>query len=332
MDFDQLLTKNHARWRWIVVLATVILIICSLVHLAIGEHLINPFFPSSPLDSMLVYELRAPRLVAALVIGAALAVSGATLQVLLSNVLAEPGVLGISGGASLGMVAVMFVIPVAATPLVFMLAAILGALCFTLVLVTATRRLRLSTVRLLLVGVALGILSSAVVTWAFYFSDDLSMRQLTYWLMGSLGGLDWYQHSLSVLMLPIMIWLCYQGERLDKLMVGEVHAKQLGVDVTKIRWQLILAISLLVGCSVALAGVISFVGLVIPHLLRLAFGTKNRYLLPLSAIVGATLLVISDIFARTLLSAAELPIGVMTTTIGAPIFIWMLVKNHDTGS
>lgn len=332
MDFDQLLTKNHARWRWIVVLATVTLIICSLAHLAIGEHLINPFFPSSPLDSMLVYELRAPRLVAALVIGAALAVSGATLQVLLSNVLAEPGVLGISGGASLGMVAVMFVIPVAATPLVFMLAAILGALCFTLVLVTATRRLRLSTVRLLLVGVALGILSSAVVTWAFYFSDDLSMRQLTYWLMGSLGGLDWYQHSLSVLMLPIMIWLCYQGERLDKLMVGEVHAKQLGVDVTKIRWQLILAISLLVGCSVALAGVISFVGLVIPHLLRLAFGTKNRYLLPLSAIVGATLLVISDIFARTLLSAAELPIGVMTTTIGAPIFIWMLVKNHDTGS
>ncbi|CAH0526116.1 vitamin B12 ABC transporter permease BtuC [Vibrio hippocampi] len=332
MDFDQLLSKNQSRWRWILVLASLLLIICSLAHLAIGEHIVNPFFPSSPLDQLLVYELRAPRLVAALVIGAALAISGATLQVLLSNVLAEPGVLGISGGASLGMVIVMFAIPAAATPLGFMSAAVVGALCFTLLLVSATRTLRLSTTRLLLVGVALGILSGAMVTWAFYFSDDLSMRQLMYWLMGSLGGLDWYQHILSLFMLPIMVWLCWQGTLLDKLMIGEVHAKQLGVDVAKIRWQLILAISILVGCSVALAGVISFVGLVIPHLLRLAFGTENRYLLPLSAIAGATLLVLSDIFARTLLSSAELPIGVMTTTIGAPIFIWMLVKNHDTGS
>ncbi|GAL30312.1 vitamin B12 ABC transporter permease component BtuC [Vibrio variabilis] len=115
-------------------------------------------------------------------------------------------------------------------------------------------------------------------------------------------------------------------------MVGEIHAKQLGVDVMRIRWQLILAVSLLVGGSVALGGVISFVGLVVPHLLRLSFGTENRYLLPLSALTGAALLVVSDILARTVLDSAELPVGVMTTTIGAPVFIWMLLRSHDTSS
>ncbi|GAL18955.1 vitamin B12 ABC transporter permease component BtuC [Vibrio maritimus] len=190
----------------------------------------------------------------------------------------------------------------------------------------------MTTTRLLLVGVALGILSGAVVTWAFYFSDDLSIRQLMYWLMGSVGGVSWYQHILTLVMIPVGIWLCLKGTILDKLMVGEIHAKQLGVDVMRIRWQLILAVSLLVGGSVALGGVISFVGLVVPHLLRLSFGTENRYLLPLSALTGAALLVVSDILARTVLDSAELPVGVMTTTIGAPVFIWMLLRSHDTSS
>ncbi|CZF85585.1 Hemin transport system permease protein HmuU [Grimontia celer] len=153
-----------------------------------------------------------------------------------------------------------------------------------------------------------------------------------YWLMGSVGGVSWYQHVLTILMMPISVWLCLQGRVLDKLMVGEVHAKQLGVDVNRARWQLILCVSLLVGGSVASGGVICFVGLVVPHLLRLAVGTENRYLLPLSAVTGATLLVISDILARVVLDSAELPVGVMTTTIGAPIFIWMLVKSHDSSS
>ncbi len=112
-------------------------------------------------------------------------------------------------------------------------------------------------------------------------------------------------------------------------MVGETHAKQLGVDIDKLRWRLILAVSLLVGMSVALGGIISFVGLVVPHLLRLFFGTENKYLLPMSAVTGAWLLVFSDILARILLDSAELPLGVVTTTIGAPFFIWMLLKNHD---
>jgi vitamin B12 transport system permease protein len=113
-------------------------------------------------------------------------------------------------------------------------------------------------------------------------------------------------------------------------MMGEVHAKQLGIDVHRIRWKLLVAVAVLVGASVALGGIIGFVGLVVPHLLRLAFGTENRYLLPLSAVAGALLLVFADLISRTALDASELPLGVVTTTIGAPVFVWMLLKNHDS--
>lgn len=210
-----------------------------------------------------------------------------------------------------------------------MISAILGALVFTLLLVGTARAMLLSTSRMLLVGVALGILSGAAVTWAFYFSDDLSLRQLMYWLMGSIGGASWHHHLVTLVLLPVLLWLCLQGKVLDKLMLGETHAAQLGLDVHKIRWQLILAVSVLIGCAVALGGIISFVGLVVPHLLRLAFGSENRFLLPLSALAGAALLVFSDIGARTLLDSAELPLGVLTTTIGAPVFIWMLLRSQD---
>ncbi len=329
MDFQQLILNKERRWQRNLLIMSAVLIVLSAIHLMVGEIFLSPFQPLSAFEQKLLLDLRLPRLLSAAIIGASLGVSGATLQVLLGNVLAEPGVLGISGGASLAMVLTMFVIPTMPTPMIFMLAAIAGCMLFTFILVSIARVMHLTTSRLLLVGVALGIFSSAIVTWAFYFSDDLSMRQLMYWLMGSIGGASWYQHSVSLVMLPVLIWLCCEGKPLDKLMLGEIHATQLGIDVHQMRWKLILAISVLVGGSVALGGIISFVGLVVPHLLRLAFGTENRYLLPLSAVAGAALLVFADIGARLLLESAELPLGVMTTSIGAPIFIWMLVKSHD---
>lgn len=329
MDFQQLILNKERRWQRNLLIMSVILVLLSAIHLMVGEVFLSPFQSLSAFEQKLLLDLRLPRLVSAAIIGAALAVSGATLQVLLGNVLAEPGVLGISGGASLAMVLVMFALPVLPSPMIFMLAAIAGSMLFTVILVGIARAMHLTTARLLLVGVALGILSSAIVTWAFYFSDDLSLRQLMYWLMGSIGGASWYQHTVTLVMLPVLIWLCCKGKPLDKLMLGEIHATQLGIDVHQMRWKLILAISILVGGSVALGGIISFVGLVVPHLLRLEFGTENRYLLPLSAISGAALLVFADIGARLLLDSAELPLGVMTTSIGAPIFIWMLVKSHD---
>ncbi|SDG95982.1 vitamin B12 transport system permease protein [Vibrio xiamenensis] len=328
MNYNQLIYRKQRRWLNTLVIAAGCLVLFSACYLMVGEIFISPFHTPTPLEQQLVMQLRLPRLCAAIIIGAALAVSGASLQVLLGNVLAEPGVLGISGGASVMMVGLLFFFPVLATPLGFMFAAMIGSMVFTLILVSVARRKGLTTTRLLLIGVALGILSSAIVTWAFYFSDDLSLRQLMYWLMGSIGGISWSQHLVTLFMLPVIIWLCLQGKVLDKLMMGEVHAKQLGVDIAAVRWKLILAVSLLVGGAVALGGMIGFIGLVIPHLLRMALGTENKYLLPLSALCGGAFLVAADIIARTSLHAAELPLGVVTTSIGAPIFIWMLVKNH----
>ncbi|EJL6399222.1 vitamin B12 ABC transporter permease BtuC [Vibrio navarrensis] len=329
MEFHQLIDHKQQRWQKTLILVALLLLLLSAIYLMVGEVFLSPFSTLSSFELKLLVDLRLPRLIAALAIGAALAVSGATLQVLLGNVLAEPGVLGISGGASLAMVIAMFFLPTMPTPSVFMISAILGALVFTLLLVGMARAMLLSTSRMLLVGVALGILSGAAVTWAFYFSDDLSLRQLMYWLMGSIGGASWHHHLVTLVLLPVLLWLCLQGKVLDKLMLGETHAAQLGLDVHKIRWQLILAVSVLIGCAVALGGIISFVGLVVPHLLRLAFGSENRFLLPLSALAGAALLVFSDIGARTLLDSAELPLGVLTTTIGAPVFIWMLLRSQD---
>ncbi|NOI27928.1 vitamin B12 ABC transporter permease BtuC [Vibrio coralliilyticus] len=330
MELSELLSRRHQRWKRYFIVILSALVLFSATHLMVGEVFISPFSELSSLQQQLITQLRLPRLLAAIAIGASLAVSGAVLQVLLGNVLAEPGVLGISGGASVMMVIVLFFLPALATPIGFMIAAVIGALVFTLLLVSMAKIMRLTTTRLLLVGVALGILTGAIVTWAFYFSDDLSLRQLMYWLMGSIGGASWYHHVLTLTLVPVLVWLCMKGKTLDKLMMGELHAKQLGVDVEAVRWKLILAVSILVGGAVALGGVIGFIGLIVPHLLRLALGSENRYLLPISALSGAMLLVFADIIARVALESAELPLGVVTTTIGAPVFIWMLVKHHDS--
>ncbi|QIA63378.1 vitamin B12 ABC transporter permease BtuC [Vibrio astriarenae] len=329
MNLDHIIAKERVRWRRAFFIFTSLLTTISAFYLALGELTIFPFWELSEIEQQLLLQLRMPRLISAITIGASLAVAGAVLQTLLANPLAEPGIIGISGGASLGMVVVLFGLPWLASPLGFMVGAFLGALAFTLLLVFVATRLKLNTSRLLLVGVALGILSSAVVTWAFYFSDDMSLRQLLYWLMGNLAGNQWYQLSIVGLVVPILLWVVTQASNLDKLMLGESHAKQLGVDILKLRWVMIVCAALLVGSSVALGGVIGFIGLVVPHLIRLWFGYDHRYLLPLSAMAGASLVVFADLIARLALSSGELPVGVVTTTIGAPIFIWMLVKNHD---
>ncbi|PSU72311.1 vitamin B12 ABC transporter permease BtuC [Photobacterium phosphoreum] len=328
MLLNELLYRQQQRWRTCLIVSSLLLVAICVFAVAVGEIWILPWAPDDALQQQLLMQLRIPRVLAALIVGAALASSGAVLQVLLGNPLAEPGVLGISGGASLAVVLLLFLAPITPTPFLTMLAAMTGALLFTLILVGFSRRQKVSMARLLLIGVALGIFSGAVVTWAFYFSDDLSMRQLMYWLMGSVGGVSWGQLSLLFVIVPVLVVLCMQGKSLDVMMLGDVAARQLGVDVRRIRWLLILMVSLLVGCSVALAGVIGFVGLVVPHLLRLQFGTENRYLLPLSAICGGILLVLADTLSRVLLADADLPIGVVTTSLGAPVFIWMLMRSQ----
>ncbi|PMN88289.1 vitamin B12 ABC transporter permease BtuC [Enterovibrio norvegicus] len=326
MHLLQLVERRTRRWYLSLGIASALMVLCAMLSLSAGEIWITPFFYDSLLEQQLLMELRVPRVIAAIVIGASLAVSGAVLQVLLGNPLAEPGVLGISGGASLALVIVLFLFPSLASQYGLMAAAMFGALAFTAILVWLARKRTMSTARLLLIGVALGILSGAIVTWAFYFSSDLNLRQLLYWLMGSLSGVHWAQLSLTVLVVPAVLWLCTQGNNLDLMMLGETPAKQLGLNIQRLRWQLILTVSVLVGASVAMAGVIGFVGLVVPHFLRLWLGTENRFLLPLSALAGASLLLVADTIGRMAIAEAELPVGSVTTTIGAPLFIWMLLR------
>ncbi|MGX9418368.1 vitamin B12 ABC transporter permease BtuC [Vibrio sp. WJH972] len=329
MNLSQIAEQEQKSWASTIKRMTIAMLLLSIGYTLVGDLVINPFDGLDQLEQQLLFQLRIPRLVAALVIGASLAISGATLQILLRNVLAEPGVIGVSGGASVAMVVLITFFPFAANTFGYTAGAIAGAISFTVVLVAMARVHRLSTTRLLLVGVVLGIISSSIVTLAFYFSDELSLRQLMYWLMGSLSGVSFTQFYVLLIPFPVIYWLIKQANRLDKIMLGEIHAQQLGIDVYKLRWKLIVAVSLLVGCSVAIAGVIGFLGLVIPHIVRLAIGTENRYLLPTSAVAGAMFLVFSDLIARTVLTNAELPLGVVTTLFGAPVFIWMLVKSHD---
>ena len=329
MNFQQLLKRKQLRWRRATLIMSVGLLIVCALYLTLGSVSINLFHPTSSLASRLLWELRLPRLLAALLVGSALSVAGATLQVLLNNSLAEPGVIGISGGASVGMLIAFFFFPTIFMTPALMLCAMAGALVFTLLLVLFGQSLRLTTAKLLLVGVALGVSASAVVTWSFYFSDTMHLRQLMYWLMGSLSGVTWAQDAVGLLLLPVMVWLISKGHILDQWMIGEAHARQLGLNIERLRWQLIIAVAILVGGAVALGGVIGFVGLIVPHLLRLLLGSENRRLLPLCVLGGAGLLVFADLIARTAISAGELPLGVVTTTIGAPIFIWILIKHHD---
>ncbi|MGL6261765.1 vitamin B12 ABC transporter permease BtuC [Vibrio sp. WXL103] len=329
MELESILACERARWRRAFFVFAALLIVVSALYLALGELTIFPFWSMSDIEQQLLIQLRLPRLLSALMIGASLAVAGAVLQTLLANPLAEPGIIGISGGASLAMVVVLFGVPWAATTFGLMVAAFVGALSFTALLVFIARRLNLNTPRLLLVGVALGIMSSALVTWAFYFSDDMNLRQLLYWLMGNLAGNQWYQLGLVLVVLPTLTWIGLQSAKLDKLMLGESHARQLGLNLDALRMTMIIAASLLVGSAVALGGIIGFVGLVVPHLIRLWFGYDHRYLVPMSAMAGASLVALADLIARLALSSGELPVGVVTTTLGAPVFIWMLIRNHD---
>ncbi|WP_338520124.1 vitamin B12 ABC transporter permease BtuC [Erwinia aphidicola] len=300
-------------------------LILLIISLCAGERWIAPTQWLTPDGQLFVWQLRLPRSLAVMLVGAALAVAGAAMQALFTNPLAEPGLLGVSGGAGVGLVLCIFT--GSNSPWMMSLAAICGALLVTLILLRLARR-QLSTSRLLLAGVALGIICSALMTWAVYFSSNLDLRQLMYWMMGGFSGVDWRYGWLMLALMPVLLWLSGRARVLNPLALGEVSARQLGLPLVLWRNLLVMAIGWLVGVSVALAGAIGFVGLVIPHILRLNGLSDHRILLPGCALAGAGVLLAADIIARVALTSAELPIGVVTATLGAPVFIWLLLSNR----
>ncbi|ELE42571.1 vitamin B12 ABC transporter permease BtuC [Escherichia coli] len=310
--------------RWLLCLSVLILL-ALLLSLCAGEQWISPGDWFTPRGELFVWQIRLPRTLAVLLVGAALAISGAVMQALFENPLAEPGLLGVSNGAGVGLIAAVLLGQGQLPNWALGLCAIAGALIITLILLRFARR-HLSTSRLLLAGVALGIICSALMTWAIYFSTSVDLRQLMYWMMGGFGGVDWRQSWLMLALIPVLLWICCQSRPMNMLALGEISARQLGLPLWFWRNVLVAATGWMVGVSVALAGAIGFIGLVIPHILRLCGLTDHRVLLPGCALAGASALLLADVVARLALAAAELPIGVVTATLGAPVFIWLLLK------
>lgn len=283
----------------------------------------------------IVWVIRLPRVLLGGLVGAALAIAGVLLQGLFRNPLADPGLLGISSGAALAAAVATVAesslggLRALLGPALLPLAAFLGALIATTVVKRiASSRGRTDVTTLLLAGVALTSLAEAVTGLLTFFSTENQLRTISNWRMGSLGGASWLA-SLWVA-IPITILLLSAGRfgrSLDAILLGEREARHLGVEVERLKRWIVFAAALIAGAAVAASGTVGFIGLVVPNLMRLIVGPGHRYLLPASALGGAALVLGADLVARTIVSPAELPIGIVTAAIGAPFFLFLLLRH-----
>lgn len=298
------------------------------------------FAEFEPVQEAIILNIRLPRVVLAVVTGAALAISGAAMQGLFRNPLADPGLVGVSSGAALAtaiaMIATgsitaawmepmaMFLVPAAAFAG--------GTLATVLVYNLATDRGRTDVATMLLAGIAVNAMAGAVIGFMIFMANDDQLRDYTFWTLGSLGGATWGSVWVVLpLLLAAIFFLPRLSKGLNAMLLGEAEARHLGVRVENLKKLIVLFVGLAVGAAVSVSGMIGFVGLVVPHILRLWIGPDHRFLLPGSAILGGMLLLGSDLLARTAVAPAELPIGVITASAGAPFFLWLLLKNRKTG-
>jgi iron complex transport system permease protein len=280
-----------------------------------------------PTTVAIVQRLRLPRSLLAALVGGALAVSGAVFQALLRNPLADPYVMGVAGGAAVGAVAAMALGGFAATAAPVPVAAFAGAvLAVALVFrIAAAAGRALDTRVLLLAGVVAGSFFNAVILLALTFADAESFRSAIFWMMGSFAGATWRGDALLALyLLPGLAVLLALARPLNLLSVGEETAAYLGTRVERVKLLAYAAASLVTAAAVAAAGVIGFVGLVVPHVVRLLWGSDHRFLLPASVLLGAAFLVLADALARVAAAPTELPVGVVTAFVGVPFFVWLL--------
>ncbi|MGY3869511.1 FecCD family ABC transporter permease [Aeromonas crassostreae] len=288
---------------------------------------------------LIVQEIRLPRTLLCIAVGGMLGLCGAVMQGLFRNPLADPGIIGVSGGAALGAaLAIVLLAPLdqqlqsqLGIGLLPLFAFLGGALTTTLVYLLGTREGGTSVTVMLLAGVAITAFSFAVIGLLTYLADDQMLRNLSLWQLGTLAASKPADVALSLAALALLLWLFMRDAGpLNALLLGEGEARHLGVNVQALKRRLILLTAVGVGVAVAVSGMIGFVGLVVPHLVRLLAGPNHTRLLPLCALMGAALLLGADMLARTLLAPAELPVGIITALLGAPFFIWLLVKRRRT--
>ncbi|MBD8093332.1 iron ABC transporter permease [Pseudomonas fluorescens] len=285
---------------------------------------------------LILGQIRLPRTLLGLAVGGVLALSGVAMQGLFRNPLADPGLVGVSSGAALGA-AIAIVggslfggLPDAFGPYLLSLCAFLGGLGVTALVYRLGRRNGQTNVAtMLLAGIALTALASSAVGLFTYLADDATLRTLTFWNLGSLNGAS-YSRLWPLLMVSagVALWLPRRAKALNALLLGESEASHLGIDVEGLKRELVFCTALGVGAAVAAAGMIGFVGLVVPHLVRLLAGPDHRVLLPASVLAGASLLLFADLVARLALAPAELPIGIVTAFIGAPFFLYLLLRGR----
>lgn len=302
----------------------------ALIGLANGEAL-------SARDRIVLLDIRLPRTVMGMLVGAALAVSGAVMQGLFRNPLADPGLVGVSAGAGLGAIVAIVLgglLPATVAAMfgyyLVSVAAFVGGWLSTILLYkVSTRRGRTSVATMLLAGIALGALAGALQGVLVYIADDAQLRTLTFWGMGSLAGATWTKViAAAPLILLALAIVPFLARGLNALALGEAAASHIGISVQRLKNTAILMVAGAVGAAVAVAGGIGFVGIVVPHLLRLMVGPDHRYLLVNSALLGAALLLIADVISRVIIAPAELPIGIVTATLGGPFFLWILLRQR----
>ena len=332
-------------WHWLLPACLLLLCAVLVVALALGAVAIAPaslwawVVGAGDAQTQLIIEsLRLPRALVAAGVGALLAVCGCAAQGLFRNPLADPSLIGVTAGASAGASLVIVCLDfnqwgwlgLSLVSVGAFVGAVLVVLC---VYRLATRAGFTSVATMLLAGVACSYLAGSLLNALEFIADNQRLRQLSLWRMGGLDGADLYSVLLVLLvLLCIYVALYCEHRALNALLLGESEARYLGLDVARVKRRVIVCIAAGVGVAVAVAGAIAFVGLVVPHMVRLLIGPNHKYLLPLSACMGAVLLVVADTLARTLLAPTELPVGLLTAVLGAPVFLSLLRKRQNYGA
>lgn len=341
---------TRARGRRTLVVATLValVLVVVVVSASVGQFSLSPteiaaslarrvgFAPTAPADAYAdgaLWNVRFPRIVLGLTVGAALGVAGALMQGVFANPLAEPAVVGVSAGAAVGAcAAIVFGLQTLGTATVPAAAFAMGVATTLLVYLLARARGRTRVLMLVLTGIAVNAIANAVIALLVFAADSASREQIMFWQLGSLNGATWSAVAVTFPLLVVGIagsWLL--APRLDALALGDRGARHLGVAVERVRLTAILLVALLTAVAVSFAGIIAFVGLIVPHLLRLLIGPAHIALLPASALGGALLIAAADVVARTAVPFADLPIGMFTALVGGPVFFVLLRRTVAAG-
>ncbi|MDF2557490.1 MAG: iron transporter permease [Bacillales bacterium] len=340
-----MLLKKFISWYSIAFLMSISTIAISLLNgsvqistneifVIIGKHLnISGNNMGTSTFDAIIWDIRLPRVLLAFFVGASLALSGAALQGLFRNPLVEPYTIGVSSGASLGAVIVLFMqiqlgfLGNYTLPIVSICGSILSL--FLVLFITKISSRSFANETIILTGIILNSFIGALVTFLISTAKQDSFRQILFWLMGSVSMRNWGHVGLIVPFFVVaVIVILFHYRELNTLALGDEAAHYIGVNVKRKRTYILTASAVLTGAAVAVSGAIGFVGLVIPHLVRLLIGSNHKHVLPFSLVVGGTFLVFADLIARTILSPSELPIGVVTAFIGAPIFGYLLIRQQ----